>query len=128
MLLGIEKQFLSTLLLATLALNNTVAQVVSLDPSSKYQHQGQITAVDRANRLLTIEANFLNSDKAQPVLTRNTKTYKVAVGVKLKNMPKSQQYTGLKYLQPGTMVFFNLKRGTENLKNPSITEMRVELQ
>lgn len=127
MITAIYKKLLTTMMLITLA--SSVGAVQGLQqPSSKYQHQGQITAVDKAKRLLTIETRVFKGNKTRTFLELNQKTYSVAVGVKLGNLPKSMQYSGIKNLPVGALVSFNLKQGTEKKKNPRITEMWVELQ
>ena len=115
----------TTLLLIAFIANGAYAQV---DPSTKYQLHGQITLSDQAKRQLTIETTTFKKENNKDFLSIERKVYDVAVGVKLLNMPKAVRYTGLKNLPAGTLVYFNLKRGTEKNNIPTIAEMWVELQ
>ena len=124
---AIYKNLLATMLLIAFIPNISAAQN-TLQPSGKYQHQGQITAVDKAKRLLTIETRVFKGDKNRSFLEVNQKTYEVAIGVKLGNLPKHMRYTGIKNLPVGALVSYNLKTGTEKKKHPTITELWVELQ
>ena len=78
-------------------------------PKNAYKYEGVVSSVDKANRLLTIDG----------------KTYSAAVGMKIKNLPDKLKYTGLKYIDIDTNVFFNLTAGTEKKPVPSIREMWV---
>lgn len=122
-----HRKLLITISFIALSFNISIAHAV-VDLSKNFPYQGQITSVDKMKRLLTIEAMILKGNKTRQTLTIKTKTYKIAVGAKLNNMPKSQQYSGLKNLMPGTMISFKLKRGSEKNKMPTITEMWVDLQ
>lgn len=121
------KKILVLPLLVMLFLTAAQAQA-KVDPTKKYQSQGQITAIDRTKRLLTIENNLISLDNDKNTSPVGVKTYELAIGAKLKNMPKSLRYSGLKNITEGTLVYFNLKRGTEKNSVPVISEMWVEFQ
>ncbi len=127
MLTILHKKLPLTAMLITLAFGMSAAQA-EINPAKKYEYQGQITAVDKVGRLLTIETSTFKGNKDHTTLATDIRAYEVSVGIKLKNVPKSEQYSGLKNLQPGVMLYFNVKRGTEKNKIPVITEAWVEFQ
>lgn len=112
--------FTKKLTLTILILMVNVAHA-GVNPADKYKLQGQVIAIDKVKRLLTIETSTKK-------LEINTKTYELAIGVKLENMPKSLQYSGVAKLPIGSLVYFDLKSGTEKNKIPTIAKMRVDLQ
>jgi len=93
-------------LLTTLLLSG-YAYAGSPNPDKKYQHQGLISAVDKARRLLTIDG----------------KVYKVSVGVKFANLPRKYRYSGMQMLDKDVNIYFDLQHGTESLSLPSISEI-----
>jgi len=107
MLTAIKKSVITITIISMIALagQSTAAN----DPSKRYKHDGIIFSIDKIKRLLNI----------------NGKMYKAAVGIKLENLPKKQRYSGLKFLYKDLNIFFDLQRGTENKKTPTITKIWV---
>lgn len=127
MLSVIHKNLLLTITFCAFAFSVSTAKA-DIDPAKKYHYHGQITAVDIARRLVTIETNNLSGDLSEHGVIINQKSYAIPIGVRLRNIPKSDRFSGLKYIKAGNLVFFNLKHGTEKSRFPTISEIWIQFQ